>query len=250
MGNAVSLAFTYTVRYCVAGCKGEAMGRPRKFTKEEIGAAALEIVDCHGPAGLTMRQLAESLGTGAMTLYNYIGDKNDLSELVIDAILGESLPPFDGNCDWQDEVPILAYVTWRAIRKHPKAAPLFTRPGGSPISAQLAERMVGALSGSGRSGTELLVAFRAVTSFIMGFVQGEYSGPLSRDGEGRAATVSRVQKLPPAQFPNLVMIAAAAAAADDLDYEFREGLNLLLTGLAATSGGGGAPRVHEQKCAR
>lgn len=227
------------------------MGRPRKFTKEEIGSAALAIVDSYGHTGLTMRQLAESLGTGAMTLYNYIGDKDDLGGLVVDAILGENLPSVtEVDCDWQEEVRTLAHTTWLAIRKHPKAIPIFTRPGASAISAQLAERMVGALSGSGRSGKELLIAFRTISSFIMGFVQGEYAGPLSRHGEGRAATVSRVQKLPRARFPYLVTIAGAAAAADDLDYEFREGLNLLLAGLVATSPSCEPPKAQRLRSAR
>ena len=43
------------------------MPAPRKFTHEQLQAAALELIDQEGLAGLTMRALASRLGTGPMT---------------------------------------------------------------------------------------------------------------------------------------------------------------------------------------
>ena len=43
-----------------------------RFTTDEIGAAALEIVDAAGLNALSMRSLAAALGTGPMTVYNYV----------------------------------------------------------------------------------------------------------------------------------------------------------------------------------
>ncbi len=41
-----------------------------RFTKDEIAAAALQIVDAAGLSALSMRSLATALGTGPMTVYN------------------------------------------------------------------------------------------------------------------------------------------------------------------------------------
>lgn len=48
------------------------MGRPARFTHAQLQAAALRLLDREGLAGLSMRSLAAELGTGAMTLYNYV----------------------------------------------------------------------------------------------------------------------------------------------------------------------------------
>ena len=60
-----------------------------RFTTDEIAAAALRIVDESGVGALSMRSLAAALGTGPMTLYNYVADKEGLEELVVAAIVAE-----------------------------------------------------------------------------------------------------------------------------------------------------------------
>ena len=46
-----------------------------RFTIDEIATAALGIVDESGLGALSMRTLAAALGTGPMTMYNYVADK-------------------------------------------------------------------------------------------------------------------------------------------------------------------------------
>ena len=55
-----------------------------RFTTDEIAAAELGIVDTSGLNALSMRSLAAALGTGPMTVYNYVADKEGLEELVAD----------------------------------------------------------------------------------------------------------------------------------------------------------------------
>ena len=45
-----------------------------RFTLDEVQAAALEIVDRDGLSALSMRTLGTALGTGPMTLYNYVAE--------------------------------------------------------------------------------------------------------------------------------------------------------------------------------
>ena len=70
-----------------------------RFTTEEIAAAALGIVEDAGLSALSMRSLAAALGTGPMTLYNYVPDKEGLEELVVAAVVAEVRLP-EPTADW------------------------------------------------------------------------------------------------------------------------------------------------------
>ena len=82
---------------------------------------------------------------------------------------------------------------------------------------------------SGRSGTELLIAFRTVSGFVMGLAQAQLAGPLSAETN---PDVARAQALPSERFPRLIEIAEAATRIGP-DREFRAGLDIVMAGLAA-----------------
>jgi AcrR family transcriptional regulator len=68
-----------------------------RFSRDEIAAAALRIVDESGLGALSMRSLAAALGTGPMTMYNYVADREGLEELVVAAVVGRV---GDGDVAW------------------------------------------------------------------------------------------------------------------------------------------------------
>ena len=209
------------------------MGRRPKFSREQLQAAALEIVDAHGLAGLSMRTLAAALGTGPMTLYNHVADRADLEVLVAEAVLAGMPGRRRRRADWRAEARDVATAMWRAVRAHPHAIPLIlTRRSRSLGTLDAAEALLGALARSGRSGRGLLVAFRAVTALVMGFAQAELAGPLAREaGEPAKAVIRRIRALPKQRYPRLVEIAGAAVTSK-AESEFRAGLDALLAGLA------------------
>jgi AcrR family transcriptional regulator len=51
-----------------------------RYTLDDIRSEALRLVDRDGLAALNMRSLATALGTGPMTLYNYVRDREGLEE--------------------------------------------------------------------------------------------------------------------------------------------------------------------------
>ncbi|MGK6311322.1 TetR/AcrR family transcriptional regulator [Variovorax sp. DT-64] len=208
------------------------MGRPAKFTREQLQRAALALVDAHGLTGLTMRALASELGTGAMTLYNYVSQREELEVLVVEAVIGEARWAPDGDLAWHEELEAIAVMLWRSIRTHPHVIPLIlTRRSRSPEVLAVAEALLRTLARGGRTGDRLLVAFRAVSALIMGAAQAELAGPLTlRAGESVSETISRFQALPPDRFPHLIEIATAASASD-AETEFRAGLAILVDGL-------------------
>jgi AcrR family transcriptional regulator len=214
------------------------MGRPAKFTHSQLQAAALALVDREGLAGLSMRALAGELGTGAMTLYNYVSQREDIDLLVVEAVIGEARWPLSGYAQWQDEVRAIATALWQAVRAHPHAIPLIlTRRSRSPAVFEVTEALLRALARSGRSGPALLVAFRAVSGLITGLAQSELAGPLALQAEESAElTIARFRALPPERFAHLIDIANAAAGST-ADGEFQASLDLLLAGLSADRGG-------------
>src|SRR5258705_13434776 len=91
-----------------------------RFTADEIAAAALGIVDAEGLSALSMRSLAAALGTGPMTVYNYVPDKEGLEELVVAAVVAQVRLPAPTD-DWQHDAYAVADAMWQGIRAHPAA---------------------------------------------------------------------------------------------------------------------------------
>jgi AcrR family transcriptional regulator len=209
------------------------MGRPAKFTHAQLQSAALRLLDEQGLAGLSMRSLATELGTGAMTLYNYVPQREGLDLLVIEAVIAEVRWDRDPFADWKDEVRAIASALWRAVRAHPNAIPLIlTRRSRAPAMFEVTEALLTALARSGRSGADLLVAFRAVSALVMGLAQAELAGPLSLQAmESAEDTIARFRALPADRFAHLIDIASAALRST-AQQEFQASLDLLLAGLS------------------
>ena len=204
-----------------------------KFTRAQLQTAALALADRDGLSALSMRTLAATLGTGPMTLYNYVRGRGDLDALVVEAVMAEVKLPRDSD-EWQRDVRAIVEATWRTVRRHPNVIPLvLTRRTLHETTLDWAEALLRALARSGRSGVDLLVAFRTVSGFVMGFAQAQLSDPLT-PGEvqqGDHQDVARAQALPADRFPRLIEIAGAAAKLG-ADKEFRAGLDIVMAGLA------------------
>ncbi|GAB3929548.1 TetR/AcrR family transcriptional regulator C-terminal domain-containing protein [Kribbella albertanoniae] len=210
------------------------MPAPRKFTREQLRTVALAMVDEEGLAALTMRSLASALGTGAMTIYNYVDGREGLEQLVTEAVMAEARWD-DPAGDWTEAVAAVAVGMWRAVRAHPQAIPLIlTRRSLDPATLLAAEALLDALARGGRSGADLLIAFRVVTGFVSGFSQSELASPLAPDhGDDSSTATDHIRSLPADRFPRLIAIAEAATGSDP-ETEFRAGLSIILTGLHST----------------
>ncbi|TCP42076.1 TetR family transcriptional regulator [Tamaricihabitans halophyticus] len=208
------------------------MPAPRKFTREQLQVAALALVDEHGLTGLTMRSLATALGTGPMTIYNYVDGREGLEQLVAEAVMAETHWDSPASDQWDAEVLAIAEGMWRAVRNHPHAIPLILTRRNLDLTTLLpAEALLQALARSGRSGAELLAAFRTVSGFVSGFAQAELAGPLSVARDEDITTITdRVAALPAERFPKLIEIAHAAVASDP-EAEFHAGIHIILSGL-------------------
>lgn len=213
-----------------------------KFTRAQLQTAALKIVDEQGLAALSMRNLAAALGTGAMTLYNYLKDREELDALLVEAVAVEVAMPKTGHTDWCEDVRAIVGAMWKAVRTHPNVIPLIlTRRVLHETTLIPAEALLTALARSGRSDAELLAAFRTLSGFVMGLAQARLAGPFpSGDAKGDP-NIAHAKRLPRAQFPKLVEIAAAAEKSGS-DGEFQAGLDIIMAGLEVQSGKDGGKK--------
>lgn len=141
--------------------------------------AALEYIDEHGLASLTMRRLGQRLGVEAMALYRHVPGREELLDLVVQTIIDEMqddvdvlVRPQDG---WQDFVQRLAHGVRRVALIHPRAFPLVaSRPPEAPWlrpplrSLDWVETFLAGLKQEGFDDASCAGAYRAFTSFLLG----------------------------------------------------------------------------------
>src|SRR5499427_11110824 len=84
--------------------------RRELISRDAIVTAAVQLLDREGLAALSMRRLAEELGTGAASLYWHVGSKDGLLDLVFDELIGEEQIPDADPSRWQEQLKDIARV--------------------------------------------------------------------------------------------------------------------------------------------
>ncbi|MGW0842998.1 TetR/AcrR family transcriptional regulator [Streptomyces sp. NPDC002787] len=104
----------------VIWARPERTGRgPRPaFSRADIAAAAVRLADAGGLDAVSMRHVAAELGCGTMSLYNYVPRKEDLYELMVDAVGGEH-ELWEPSGDWRADMRRVAYQTRELMHRHP-----------------------------------------------------------------------------------------------------------------------------------
>ncbi|HEY7010703.1 MAG TPA: TetR/AcrR family transcriptional regulator, partial [Jatrophihabitantaceae bacterium] len=168
--------------------------RPRRerLTQDRIVTETLALIDEQGIALASMRNVGERLGVRAMSLYRYVGNRDELFDAVVDRIVNELSTdpdvPDRPTQGWRAYLDGLAWGVRRYARAHPHAFPLVaTRPPGAPWvnpplrSLRWIENMLSALAGEGFSDEQLLFTYRSFNSFLLGFLLLETSAMTLRD---------------------------------------------------------------------
>ncbi|MEV1083332.1 TetR/AcrR family transcriptional regulator C-terminal domain-containing protein [Streptomyces sp. NPDC050211] len=103
----------------VIWARPERTGRGPKpaYTRADIAAAAVRVADAEGLDALSMRRVAGELGCGTMSLYNYVPRKEDLYELMIDAI-GAEHDIREPSGDWRADMLRNARETRAIMHRH------------------------------------------------------------------------------------------------------------------------------------
>ncbi|HEX6348620.1 MAG TPA: TetR family transcriptional regulator [Candidatus Dormibacteraeota bacterium] len=143
--------------------------KSRGSGRDRIVAAALEVVQEEGLEALSMRTLADRMGVKAASLYWHVRDREELVELLADAVLREVRLREGG--EWRASAHRLCTELAAAVGRHRDAARLLLSVPGvlerSPVQAGLTRTLVEAglrPDLAQETATLMLVAVLAATS--------------------------------------------------------------------------------------
>jgi len=217
-------------------------------SREGIAAAALRIADAEGFEAVSMRRVAAELGAGTMTLYHYVRNKDELVELMGDAIMGELLIPDDEVPDgWREGFAELARRTRAIFSRHPWVLEHIgegNEGAASPNALRHIEQSMTVASRTGldRDGQFELVAL--IDDYVFGFVVRTHEGAIfGEDDAPKRRLDARLAyfeaQLATGEFPHL-----QALMGDDVrealspasqwaagERRFERGLQILLDGI-------------------
>jgi AcrR family transcriptional regulator len=94
------------------------------ITRDAIVEAALVVLDRVGMDGLSMRRVAEELGTGAASLYWHVRNKEELFQLIFDRVTREVVLPEPDPAHWKEQVKALGLQMRKVLSKHRDVARL------------------------------------------------------------------------------------------------------------------------------
>ena len=218
------------------------MGRPQPATepraplsKERVLETAVRFADRHGIESLSMRKLADELGAGAMSLYHYVPNKEQLIDGMVDIVFSEIEPP-SLELDWKTAMRRRALSTREVLSRHRWAVGLMEgRMNPGPASIRIREAILGCLREAGFSLEMTIQAYSVQDAYIYGFALQERSLPFETAEESTTmaeATIQHVDDLAKA-FPYLAEVVAGHVATVGYDFTaaFEYGLDLILDAL-------------------
>ncbi|MFF5446590.1 TetR/AcrR family transcriptional regulator [Streptomyces sp. NPDC012888] len=213
-------------------------------SRDSIAAEAVRIADAEGVEAVSMRRVAAGVGAGTMSLYNYVPRKEDLYELMVDAVSAEyELTPPSG--DWRADLLGIARQGRALMHRHPWLPRLLSPVYGfGPQALRYLEHCLACLEPLEASGAEKVELVAALNGTVATYVTGELalaerarSLPWSEAEEQRVRGAWLVGRLATGDYPHL---AAALSSADgtpiapDLDAAFDRFLDRLLAGWGAS----------------
>jgi AcrR family transcriptional regulator len=77
--------------------------RPQ-LSRDLIVDTALRLLDADGLDGVSMRRVADELGTGPASLYAHVANKEELLDLLLDRVLAEIDVPAPDPANWQEQL--------------------------------------------------------------------------------------------------------------------------------------------------
>lgn len=224
--------------------------RPRRerraqpaLSRDQIVAAALELLDGEGIDALSMRKIGGALNAGAASLYSHVAGKDELVELVVDEIYGEIEVPDAGASDWRAAATSCAESMRAVIRRHPWIVSLLGEAGLAYLGPNVMRLSEGLLTVFEAGGFSLQAADQAVNTFVAYVIgistsEAAWLTTVARSGRSEAEWTERLW--PAAEkaaepYPRMSALYAGhrGTSATDRDDDFTTGLACVLDGIEA-----------------
>ena len=230
-------------RYLWFNSPDDAESSRRPLTRERVVAEALTLISTDGAQALSMRALARRLGVVPGALYRHVRSKEQLFDLILDAVLAGVDCRTDPALPWTAHVAMLAHRLRAVLENNPGIAALLkTRDPVSPASLALAEAFLAPLLAASLPGRQAALAFRLIYDYTLGFALADPASPAEQrlsDSAARQQLHAFLRSLPASSFPTLAAHGTHAWA-DDREERFTSGLDTLICGLQAAQRSPGA----------
>lgn len=209
----------------------------------KITAAAIEIADTEGLAGVRMSSVASRAGVATMSLYRYVGSKDELLTAMVDAATPE--PPELDELSWREYL-----ATWtRGIRDFLLDRPwvlLITprTPPTGPSSLRWLDRALAALADTGLDAGERI----NIATVLSGYAVSQATLALGMSSQHETTDDAEISGLvdygeiladvlDSENYPALSTVVHSGGFGDAEDWiedaDFSFGLDLLLDGIEA-----------------
>lgn len=212
------------------------------LTREQIVAAAIELLDADGIEALSMRRLGQQLGSAATSMYWHVGSKENLVVLAGDHAWGEVELPDLERLGWRAAASALAHNAYdMLVRHHWLVSAASTHLVYGPGMARFQEHNYAIYEAAGFTGADLDWAYNTMFNFLFGAAHGEgqkavMQARLAKRDDGEAVFAEHLHRAEETagQFPHL---AARIRAQRDSDPDastpgsFDYGVDTILDGL-------------------
>lgn len=144
-------------------------GRPPTLSREAIVAAAIE----GGVSDLTMKGLAARLGVGPSALYRWVGDLEEVLDLVVVDVIDRLIPPLAPRGGaWREWLADLGWAMHDAFTAIPGFAERAASPHRPPPEAheRLADAMTSALRAGGVSEDDAQASWRVFALAVVSWL--------------------------------------------------------------------------------
>lgn len=205
------------------------------LSRERIVRAAIRLADADGLDAVSLRKVAAALDVGPMRLYGYIATKEELLDLMVDAVHAEIRPAGDG---WRAVLYSLAEAIRHAAHQHEWLADLLGgRPQLGPNTLASGEAVAAGMAGVDLD--TLVPAIAAVNAYVIGAVRREITERRAERASGMDQRQWQVAFGPylrrafaTGRFPTLATVVHEGPHLD-ADDTFRAGLDYVLDGIGA-----------------
>ncbi len=167
-----------------------ARGPRQKYSVDDVVDAAIALADAEGIEAVSMRNVAERLGTKVMSLYTYVLGKAELIDLMFDAVQLEYPIPSTRPDGWRARLEAVARETWELYQRHPWLVQVDTsRPPLGPGVTARYEHQLSAVEGIGLSDLDM----DSVVTLVAGFVVGAARAAIAAEQIVRSTDTTDIQ---------------------------------------------------------
>jgi AcrR family transcriptional regulator len=216
--------------------------RPAGLSRGAIVAAAIEIADEEGLEAVSIRRIATKLETRPMSLYTHIETKEELVDLMIDEVIGETVLPGELPEDWREALRRIAQATRAAARAHPwTIGSALRRRLLGPNALRHIDQSLGAIAALDLPFERKRAVQLSIDTYTLGYVRWEVLAPNAGGGACAGEQLPSQdqvdaylrEQVEGGEYPHLAAFAARELTLGVKPESFEAGLEWLLAGIAA-----------------